>query len=326
MRDDAMRNAALRRPGRPCTRRGSTMGGVKSSEQPPRLSRRAAIAALAGLIAGCRRSSSPAGGGAEDGRGGKGKDRLVSLSASTTETVFALGAGHRLVGRSRFCDHPPEVEKIPSVGGFIDPSFEAILGLAPKLVVGVRGPGGRAIVDRLERHGIETYFPPTSTMKEIDAMIVGLAGHLGIDGAPLLKKVQARRQAVRKAVEGRARPTVLLVFGLRPIHAAGPGSFNDEMLTLAGASNAIRGGARYPKLSIERVLALDPDVVIDTTAAAEHDPVGIASEMPGWKELRAVREGRVHRVKDASVLRPGPRVGDGIAALARVVHPEVKIP
>jgi iron complex transport system substrate-binding protein len=75
--------------------------------------------------------------------------------------VFALGARARLVGRSRYCDYPPEVSRVPSVGGFVDASFEAILALAPDLVMGVRGPGGRALHDRLNARGIATYFPHT---------------------------------------------------------------------------------------------------------------------------------------------------------------------
>src|SRR5438309_5001124 len=85
--------------------------------------------------------------------------RIVSLSPSTTETLFALGAGERLVGRSRFCDYPPEVRRIPSVGGYVDASLEAILALAPDLVVGARGPAGPSLANKLGSMGIATFFP-----------------------------------------------------------------------------------------------------------------------------------------------------------------------
>jgi iron complex transport system substrate-binding protein len=95
--------------------------------------------------------------------------RVVSLSPSTTETMFAIGAGASLVGRSRYCDYPPEVTKLPQVGGYVDPSFEAILALRPDLVTGARGPAGTAITDRLEARGVATFFPETESFSAIAA-------------------------------------------------------------------------------------------------------------------------------------------------------------
>src|SRR3954453_5609120 len=101
--------------------------------------------------------------------------RVVSLSPNTTETLFAVGGGNRVVGRSRFCDYPAEVVKIPSVGGYVDASLEAILALRPDLVVGARGPAGPALSEKLGAIGIATFFPPTESMAEIDAMIAELS-------------------------------------------------------------------------------------------------------------------------------------------------------
>ncbi len=253
---------------------------------------------------------------------------MISLSASTTEALFAVGAGAEVVGRSRFCDYPPEALAVPSVGGFVDPSFEAVLGLAPDLVTGVQGPGGRALVDQVASRGIATYFPPTTTLAEIDAMIAGLAERVGRAerGRAVVDSSRRHREALARALVGVARPRVLVVFGLRPVHVAGPDSFNDEMLRAAGGVNAVVRGPRYPQLTIETVLALDPDVVLDTTMATEGSPSVRAAELPGWKELRAVKEGRVVRVTANEVLRPGPRVAHGIAILARALHPAVALP
>src|SRR5712675_1896591 len=101
---------------------------------------RQATIALALTIASCARKSAPT--------SSHPPTRIVSLSPNTTETLFALGAGDRLVGRSRFCDYPPEVRNIPSVGGYVDPSLEAILALAPHLVVGARGPAGPTLSEK----------------------------------------------------------------------------------------------------------------------------------------------------------------------------------
>jgi iron complex transport system substrate-binding protein len=118
----------------------------------------------------------------------------------------------------------------------------------------------------------------------------------------------------------------LLVFGLGPIVVAGPGSFPDKMLASAGAANVVTEGSGYPTLGIERVLALAPDVILDASMQESHDTERITGETPGWRELAAVKAGRVVALRDEAVLRPGPRVADGILALARAVHPGAPLP
>lgn len=281
------------------------------------LGRRGLLAALA--LSACRTSAlTPSG------------QRLVSLSPNTTETLFALGAGPSVVGRSRYCDHPPEVKALPQVGGYTDPNLEAILALRPSLVTGARGPAGPGLVERLAARGVATYFPPTESLAEIFSMIEGLgqrAGRGGPAGA-LLGGLRARQQRMAAALDRLPRPRALLLFGITPVVAAGPGSFADEMLRLAGATNALAGASAlaasaYPTLALEQVIALDADVILDA-AIMEHP--GREALGPAWSAVRAVREGRVRALDDESVLRPGPRVLDGVAALARALHPGVELP
>jgi iron complex transport system substrate-binding protein len=257
-----------------------------------------------------------------------GAQRVISLAPASSEAVYALGA--TLVGRSRYCDYPPEVRSVPSVGGFADPSFEAILGLVPDLVVGVQAPGlGPDLEQRLRAHSIDTFFPPTDRMTEIDAMILGIGARLRREttARALVSRISSHRERVARALGDRKRPRALLVFGLRPIVAAGVGGFAHEMLTLAGANNVVTtAGARYPTLGIERVLALDPDVVVDATGVEGHDSESVTSDLPGWRELRAVRERRVVKIRDARVLRPGPRIAEGLETLARALHPGLQVP
>lgn len=104
--------------------------------------------------------------------------RVVSLSPSTTEAVCAVGATAQLVGRSRFCDYPPEVAGLPEIGGYVDPNLEAIVALSPDLVVGARGPAGAAIATQLEERGIATFLPRTETLAEVDSMIRGIGKEL----------------------------------------------------------------------------------------------------------------------------------------------------
>lgn len=252
----------------------------------------------------------------------------MSLVPSTTEAMFAIGAGDRLVGRSRYCDYPEEVKKLPQVGGFVDPSFEAILALAPDLVVGARGPAGAGIAQRLEERGIATFFPKMESFEENEAMIVGLGERVGkaAEARAVVAAMHARVDAIAAAVEGRPRVRVMIVFGLGPLSVAGPGSLADEMIRRAGGENVVKEGSAYPSFGIERVIALDPDVIVNGATAESMGQVRIAKDLPGWEKVRAVVEGKVANIPADIVFRPGPRLPDGLAALARAIHPDAKIP
>lgn len=249
--------------------------------------------------------------------------RIVSLSPSTTETVFAVGAGERLVGRSRYCDWPKEVEKLPQVGGYVDPSYEAILALRPDLVIGARGPAGAAITERLEGRGIATFFPRTETFAEIDQMILGIGQRTGraAEARTYVERMNERIRAVEARVAPLPRVRVLLVFGLEPLSVAGPGGFPDEMLQKAGAKNVVQAGGPYPTLGIERVLTLDPDVVINAAMGEKDSARRMGKEAAGWGRVRAVREDHLVSISNEAILRPGPRIADGLEMIAKAIHP-----
>jgi cobalamin transport system substrate-binding protein len=253
--------------------------------------------------------------------------RVVSLSPSTTEALFAIGAGGAVVGRSRYCDWPPEALRLPQVGGYVDASFEAVLALRPDLVTGARGPAGPDLVGKLEARSIATFFPVTESFAGIDAMIEGLGSRTGhaTEARALVESLHEREARVQGAVADLPRVPALLVFGVAPIVAAGPESFADEVLRRAGATNVATGGA-YPTLSFEHVLALDPDVILDAAVAEEHGGERISPAAAGWSAVRAVREGRVVALADERVLRPGPRIAEGLAIVAHALHPQAAIP
>lgn len=255
-------------------------------------------------------------------------ERIVSLSPSTTEAVFAVGSGDKLVGRSRYCDFPPEVTKLPQVGGYVDPNLEAILALRPDLVVGARGPAGRAMADKLEARGIATYFPATESFPEIDEMVRGIGERTGRAdaGRAAVDALRARLDAVERSVASLPKVRVLLVFGLAPLSVAGPTSFPDEMIRRAGGTNVVAAGGAYPTIGIEHVITLDPDVVVNAAMMEERATERLNKNAPGWEKVRAVQSGRVASITNEAILRPGPRVAEGLALLARALHPEASIP
>lgn len=290
----------------------------------PRLSRRQALAALAGAFGLSMGCSKPGGAPAAD--------RIVSISPSTTEVVFAIGAGALLVGRSTYCDYPPEAASLPVVGGYADPSLEAIVARAPTLVVGARGPAGPGLEQALAARSIETFFPETESIAQIEQMIVTLGKRLGHDvgAAEAVARIEAARKRVAAAVAGKPRVRAVLLFDVAPIFAAGKGGFPDDALREAGGENLITQGGAYPTVDIERLLALDPDVVLDGAAEA-HGGAAVSKvetlrDAPGWRDLRAIREGRVRVIAVPTVLRPGPRIGEGLVTLARALHGQEAVP
>ena len=286
---------------------------AKSAPMP----RRAMLSVLAALLgSACTRTP-------RDSPSGAAVRRIVSLTPNTTEALFAIGAGALLVGRSRYCDWPKEVQSLPSVGGYVDASFEAILALQPDLVVGARGPAGAGLTDRLQRRGIEIYFPITESIVGISDMIRGLGQRLGrLERAvEVVSGIEVHLARILQSVGDWPKPRCLMVFGLSPIVAAARGSFADEMLVAAGAINVLETGPHYPTLGIETVIGLAPDVIIDAAVAEGHGVERIRADRPGWSEVAAVRHGRVLAVDDNAVLRPGPRVADGVARLAALLHP-----
>lgn len=281
------------------------------------ITRRTALGAIAALAIGCRESPAPS--------KKVGAQRVVSISPSTTEALFAIGAGELLVGRSRYCDTPKEVLNLPVVGGFSDPNLERILGLTPSLVIGARGPAGPSLDELLRARGIATFFPSTESLAEITAMITGLGALVArVDEARRVNEaILAKRRAVELAVAPRPKKRVLFLFDVAPIIAAGPGSFPDELLAIAGAENVIREGGSYPAVDMERVLKLAPELLLDGAgdASKPNDSRVLAQrDAPGFRDLDALKKGQVRFASSDAILRPGPRIGDGLVLLARAIH------
>jgi iron complex transport system substrate-binding protein len=278
---------------------------------------RALLAALA--IGACRKSP---GWSPPEAR------RIVSLGPATTEAIFAVGAGDRLVARSRFCDWPPEVARLPAVGG-IEPDIEAILELGPDLVVGPSGQWSSRLTATMQAHGIATWFPEEiQSLAGVDALLLGLGERTGhaLEAKALTRDLDAREDAVARAAASTPLPRVLLVAGLAPVVVAGPRSFADDLVRHAGATNAVTEGGAWPVLGFERVVELDPDVILDASVAETGGATRITPQTPGWSSVRAVRQGRVVALGDERVLRPGPRIAEGLAVLARALHPGAAIP
>jgi iron complex transport system substrate-binding protein len=279
---------------------------------------RRAAGVLLLALAGCTRGHAPAAAEAH---------RVVSLGPATTEALFAVGAGDRVVARSRYCDWPPEATKLPAVGG-VEPDVEAILQLSPDLVVGPSGQWSTPLTETMHAHGIATWFPAEiQTLEGVDALLVGIGEHTGhaADARRITAAIDAREAAIAAALANGPKPRVLFVVQLTPVVAAGPASFADAMLRRGAAQNAVTDGGAWPVIGYERIVELDPDVVVDATLVESGGETHITAKASGWSAVRAVRQGHVVPLADERVLRPGPRIAEGLAVLARALHPGATI-
>ena len=263
--------------------------------------------------------------------------RVVSLSTGITETIFALGAGDRLVGRLSLSTYPPEVLDVPEVGGLVDPSLEAIVAREPDLVVTERGTP-RDFIDAVEGVGIPVIAYDPTSIPEVISMIrevgrllgVGAeAGELAGDLESRIATVKARGDALGR---GQGRPSALLLVALDPVYAAGEGHFVDDMIYLAGGVNAgslVPGSnaAQWPSLSMEAVVELDPDIVVIAMMHHEDWSTFDAGEefrdRPGWKDLSATRGGRVYTIDPDLAVRAGPRLIDALEQMADIIEDAV---
>jgi len=245
--------------------------------------------------------------------------RIVSLIPATTELLFALGAGSRLVGRTSWCDYPAEAALVPDLGNGIEPNVEAVVAAKPDLVLLYKSGANRGAAERFRALGVPTLELATDRIADVDRLIRLLGQAVGLPEAAESLVVRTDRDLVaasRRSDLPTSRPSVFILVWDRPAMTVGRGSFLSEILERAGARNSFDDlPSSSAQVSIEAVASRDPDFILVTSAG---DPA-VASR-PEWRVVRAVRERRFLRVRGSEFSRPSPRVGlavrQVIAALA----------
>ncbi|CAN5795788.1 cobalamin-binding protein [soil metagenome] len=256
--------------------------------------------------------------------------RVVSLLPAGTETVIALGAMDRLAGRTRY-DSDPSVAHLPSVGGGLDPSIESLTALAPDLVIVFETAGGSPVRARLEQLGIPVFGIQTQDTSDVFRNIQKLGHLLGRDAAAdsLTRDLRSRLDAVARTVPPGPRPTVLYLAGLDPPIVAGTSTFVMELVGVAGGA-AIpalsRAAGTWPQLSFEELIRQDPDIVMLPVGADPQRAVARLRTTAGWRELRAVREGRIALVDADLTNRPGPAIAESAEQMGRALRPHLARP
>ena len=253
----------------------------------------------------------------------KSSQKIVSLSPSNTEILFALGLGDRVVGVTEYCNFPAETKSKPKIGGFSSIDSEKVVALAPDLVVAGSLHQSK-VVPALEKLGLTVVVVEPKSVDEVFARV----GSLGVltgkakEGEDLKATLEKRAaEIVAKAKGDKAAPRVFWMIG-DGLFTAGPSSFVHGMIERAnGANVAADAKTQWPELSMEAVLTADPEVIVVAAPEGEQLVEKLKADV-AWQGVAAVKGGRFVVVDPDVVSRAGPRIVDGLELVARGLHPE----
>ncbi len=299
----------------------------------------AALALAAFFLAGCSRTERAASGGAAprayvDALGDTLRvtdppRRIVSLAPSLTELVFALGAGSRLAGVTDFCDYPPAARTLPRVAGFNVVNLEALVAARADLVLANRGnsPTDLAAIREL---GVPVFAFQIDSLPALIEAARTLGGILGVQAeAESLATSWERRiasvQSVADSVPETARPLVFFGGITEPIYTVSRGSFIHDVIQRAGGRNVFADlPTAWPRIDLETLVRRNPDIILVGYHAATERDIASLREAPGWRTIKAVREGKVYVLGDA-IMREGPRLVNALEEVSRVLHPHGRV-
>jgi iron complex transport system substrate-binding protein len=245
--------------------------------------------------------------------------RIVSLNPATTEILFTLGAGSRLIGRTKYDLWPDSARLIPALGDGIRPNVEVVLGTHPDLVLLYASLDNRPAAERFRSAGVNTLSLRIDHIADF-RRTVSLLGAILLDSArarTVIDSVQNTLDRVQAATKGSSRPTVFWHIWDAPLITIGAGSFMNELVDIAGATNVyadIKGPSA--EISLEDVARRDPDFILAGPVGAKQ----IRSD-PRWRIVRAARDKKIFVVDTLLVARPSVRLGEAAVSLAKFFHP-----
>ena len=245
--------------------------------------------------------------------------RVISLIPSVTDGIFALGASDRLVGRSTTDRVPPDLLHLPIVGDGLNPSVERVVAEQPELVVLWAGDKRGDLRRQLEAAGIATLALAVEDTADALRSIRLLGTALGIEARAdsVIAAVRGRLDSVGRSTAGLPPIRVFYLVASDPPMTVGPATFIDQLLGLAAARNVFQDAdTRWPSVSLEQILARDPDVLVLPTGSSA-DAAARLRTLPGWRDLRALANECVVEIDADLANRPGPTMGAAAAALAR---------
>ncbi len=253
----------------------------------------------------------------------KKPEKIVSLGPNTTEIVFGLGLGDKLIGRTDFCDYPSEVSKVPSIGSLMEPNVEKIISLKPDIVLASTHVK-EEVINKLKDLGVTVYAVYEKDTFEGTYSIIEKIGSVLGESAKAKKitdDMKAKVSTIENKTKSINKPKVYYVvdFGDNGDYTAGGDTFVGKIIELAGGQNIAKDlqGWQY---SFEKIVENDPDIIICTS---NYGAKAKLMNAPKYKDLRAVKEGKVFEIDENIIVRQGPRVSTGLEEMTKLLHPEL---
>jgi iron complex transport system substrate-binding protein len=255
--------------------------------------------------------------------------RIVSLAPSNTENLFALGLGDRIVGVTDYDTYPPEAKTKPSIGGFSTPNIEEIINKNPDLILATDIHKDR-VIPQLESKGLTVIALNPKTIDEVLAAITLIGKVTGAEkeAATLVADMKGRIKTITdktSKLAGAEKHRVLEIVWHDPLMAAGSGTLHDELISKAGGINIAHDLTDYADISLEAVIAANPEVMIADVGMGEGEdlPFQFLMSEPRLKDTDARRNNRVYPINVELVSHPGPRTAIALEQLAKFIHPEL---
>ncbi|MCT4542531.1 MAG: ABC transporter substrate-binding protein [Vallitalea sp.] len=250
---------------------------------------------------------------------------IISISPELTEIIFHLESGDKLIGRTDFCDYPIEVENIESIGKLTEPNIEKIVDLNPDIVFTSAHVPEEAI-KQLKNQGINVVALSAEKSFEGTYSYINTIGQvLNKNGKAYVtvKDMKDEVATLTKAVEGKEKPTVYFVVGFGDWgHSTATGeTFLSDIIEMAGGENVAKDGTAW-SYTMEQIVDKDPQIVI---CSNKYDMKKNILAADGYKDLTAVKEGRLYETDENIFYRQTPRLVEGLKNLIKIIHPEVEI-
>jgi len=247
--------------------------------------------------------------------------RIISLAPNITEILYLLNLDSRLVAVSNMCDYPPEASAKPRVGGF-NPSVEKIISLKPDLILGTTAGNRKETLRRLELLGESVFVTSPYNIEQILQAILKIGKIAGREELATAKIQQLRKriESVTSRVKGLSRPRVLFLIWHQPLMSTGGNTFLNNLIRLAGGSSISEDVKQNISIfSREEIIRRDPEVIFLPTFKEKRT---LKKFLQQWSMLTAVKKGSVYQLNEDLLLRPGPRIVDGLQLMAKILHPE----
>lgn len=255
--------------------------------------------------------------------------RIVSLAPSNTEIVYALGLGSKLVGNTTYCDYPEAAKSVEKVGGYSTAEVEKIVALKPDIILAANIHVAK-VVPQLISLGLPVFVvDPRSLQDVLDSItLIGKVNNVQVKAAELVKSMNDRINAVKAKTanlpDGERVRTLMLIWHDPPM-TVGPNTFMFELIQLAGGTSVSKGMADgFPTMGLESIISADPQVIITTgMGGADNLTLQYILNESRLKDIPARKNNRIYEVNQDWTNRMGPRVVDGLEAMAKLIHPEL---